>query len=239
MNKQIEHVEKILCDTNLTPKKAKKLFRKAKTVLDLGTLMICVVLGRIPSPIYNFEPVEKENPDNVWWRTTKAWEYLVLMNVHGYITDESEEGGIFILKDEQVKDIVGEDSYKTDGTQGNHFFTRSSVGGMMDSKKADKFIKEMNLLGFISWKSPVIIEKNKIEVSFPRSYGPKPQLRLMSSIPVNIPFSRMVLESVSNELLYKIINTQVQVIVFDPIFTRKGEDALFPAIVNVLSHNTD
>jgi hypothetical protein len=67
-------------------------FREARNYRDLNVLMLEVLNGTIPSPIYDFEDVEDENK----WHNEgdERFQYLLEINARGYITLNVQECGL-------------------------------------------------------------------------------------------------------------------------------------------------
>ena len=82
-------IEQKSCPTSLPPDVAREEFSKIMSFDKLRDFMTCVVLGKMPSPLYAFADVDEENEDNDWWGGD-AWKLLVEMNVRGLVTHESE-----------------------------------------------------------------------------------------------------------------------------------------------------
>lgn len=68
------------------------LFKQCSTYKELNKLMIRVVELEIPSPLYDFDPIEDENPDNDWWvESDSRYQLLKEINKLGLITLGAQE----------------------------------------------------------------------------------------------------------------------------------------------------
>ncbi len=239
---EAKFIEQTICREVFTPEAARQAFYNATTRQQVSRLMTCVVIGKIPSPIYQFEPVEEENTDNDWWGSP-AWELLVAMNLKGFITVESESGGNFVLPDEMGGRSIGTDPYSSGGVKltkqlkqkitPKEAKSRSSVDGILPRDKAQVFVHKMNSLGFVAWGCALSVNVDRRDiVPVTRTMGPDG--RRLSFLP--FCYRQFVsFQDVLNKKLFEyFMNNEMSVTVFDPVFGREGVVALFPAIVGAL-----
>lgn len=222
INKEIQ--KKYGCEHKKTPEEAKILFKKAETFEDLKELMLCVLAGTMPSPVYHFEPVEEENSDNSWWEL-RAWKHLLEMNEQGFVTTESEDG-------ENDDDV----------------YVRASVTGLLHHSKVAHVVKKLNLGGFVAWAEPPYAMYKKSTDNFdraiPRVLGPGDSTGAVLPFGAGAMSAMGAFESplpevypyrfLKEDLLKTLKDDYVVLQVFDPSFARSGEDKLFPAVVEAV-----
>ena len=213
------------CKENKTPEQARKLFKNAKTFEDLKNLMLCVLVGTMPSPVYHFEPLEEENSDNDWWGGA-SWKHLLKMNIQGFVTTESEDGENEVVNEGEV-------------------MVRASVTGLLHHSKVGNVLKKLNLKGFVAWAEPPYTMYKKSRPNFNMAV---PRAFVDGSTGAIFPFGAGAMAAmgafesgpgVPEEYTYRFLNENliktlkkdyVVLQAFDPSFERSGKDKLFNAV---------
>ena len=220
--KRAKEIEQKTCRVNIDSDTAASLFKSIRTFDEFRDFMVCVVLGKMPSPVYKFLSVDVPNTDNHWWGDD-AWEMLVEMNVRGLITHESEDNGR--PKSEWVKKFQRE----------NKVACRASVSGVMqNTQQTFDFLRKVNLEGMIAYSYP--FQENKvfdaideyIYAKIPRTYMNDDHA---ASLPTLLPLRELALEG---SPLEDVLRRCVAVEILDPNFGIPASESLFPAILRHL-----
>lgn len=214
------NIENMLCKKPINPNDAKVIFKTLKNFDDLRKFMICVLLEKMPSPLYKFDDLKDKNTDNEWWGND-AWKMLLLMNVKGLITHESEDNGAPVKA--KAKKFM----------QDNKVVVRASVSGvMLKNNNTDNFLRYVNLKGMIAYKYSFTEEYNENQATIPRTYMND---KVAASLPTSLAKS-VFTESVKNDEIEQVLlNKCVGVEIIDPNFGVPAVESLFPKILEAFA----
>jgi hypothetical protein len=204
----------------------------------LSTYMTRVLLGKAPSPIYEFEDPREENTDNDWWGHTPAWSLMVALNYKGFITVESEDAA--------PGNQPGHEG-KYENASGL-IYVRAVVTGIMLKETAEKFCRLVNIMGCVAYGEHIcdndedivlLMQKiNRKAAVFPITRSEyyhgetKFTTRLMTT-DINMACGG-VLRNLSLECRNVLQEQFVCVTVFDPTFNRSADKFLFPTLLAAL-----
>lgn len=230
---EAKEIEEKLCRTKIDPAAAKSYFESLETFDELRDFMVCVVLAKMPNPMYRFESVDEENTDNVWWGSD-AWKMMVVMNVRGLVTFESEENSPPESEDEAA------------WSREHKVASRASVSGvMLNDQRTRDLLRKVNLEGMVAYSHP-FSENNVYFSGEMDEFGNPMQMdwtmnckidctyvddKHHASLPTSLPLSELAL---TGSPLEDVLRRCVVVNFIDPNFDIPASDSLFPTILRYL-----
>jgi hypothetical protein len=210
----------LLCGKAVDPEVAKALFHELMTFEELRDFMVWVVLGKMPSPIYDFRSVDEPNSDNTWWGDD-AWKMLVAMNLRGFVTHEAEP--CTQHRDKAIQKFQRKNKVRC----------RASVSGVMPyNRHARAFLREVNLEGMVAITFPFL----ENDVYDPPSIGRIPRSYMNDEVNANV-VTAMPIETIAfgnKELERVIMQNCISVVIMDPKFGVPASERLFPTILRHL-----
>ncbi len=200
-----------------------------QTSFDFSMYMYGVIIGQLPSPLCDFQRdddlIEKPlrlNKDNAWWGG-KAHALLVKMNETLLFT--SLDSRTISAKGNEEKCMIN----PTEALAKSVFNNRAYLVGIMPEKKADDFVRDMNMRGFVCWRTGMQKPDDKDLHRVTKS---------ISDFHIEMKSCDKLVRLNDGELYSKLRESHVYVNLFDPKNHRpaEDEDGLFTVALCELTH---